>query len=157
VPTDADGALRIYYSERNPRRYISAIDVLAERSTRCSAQQTVPGRMTGLAATDYQKHRSVYRCRQRNSRAIAGERVRPDVVEEAVLGAGAGTRGLCAARPAAHLATPRWKPLNAALLATACVVLPALAAFSLFHSRRQLYDRSDHGLGLLILFTYFSC
>ena len=42
-------------------------------------------------------------------------------------------------------ATPRWKPRNAALLATACIVLPALAAFSLFHSRRQLYDAASSG------------
>ena len=50
-------------------------------------------------------------------------------------------------------ATPRWKPRNAALLATACVVLPALAAYAMFRSQRQLYDAATTGLGLLILFS----
>jgi len=50
-------------------------------------------------------------------------------------------------------ATPRWKPRNAALLATACVILPALAAFALFHTQRQLYDAATSGMALLVLFS----
>jgi adenylate cyclase len=50
-------------------------------------------------------------------------------------------------------ATPRWKPRNAALLAFGCVTLPALAAFILYRSQRQLYDAATSGLGLIILFS----
>jgi serine phosphatase RsbU (regulator of sigma subunit) len=50
-------------------------------------------------------------------------------------------------------ATPRWKPLHAALLALGCVVLPAAAAYLAFKSQRQLYDAATTGVGLLFLFA----
>ncbi len=49
--------------------------------------------------------------------------------------------------------TPRWKPLHAFFLATGCVLLPALAAYFMFRTQRQLYDAATTGVGLLILFS----
>ena len=43
-------------------------------------------------------------------------------------------------------ATPRWKPRNAALLAIACVLAMAAAAYAGFHSQRQLFDAATPGV-----------
>jgi len=155
VPTDADGALRIYYSKRDPRRYVSAIDVLAGKVDPLDLRdKLVLVGMTGLAGTDYQNTPLGIPMPGSEIQAQLLENVfdqtwlkRPSwapVLELAVF----VLLGLLLI-----WATPRWKPRNAALLATACVVLPALAAFMLFHSRRQLYDAATTGLGLLILFS----
>jgi serine phosphatase RsbU (regulator of sigma subunit)/CHASE2 domain-containing sensor protein len=155
VPTDADGALRIYYSERDPRRYVSASDVLAGKVDPLDLRnKLVLVAMTGLAATDYQNTPLGV--------PMPGSEIHAQLLEN-VFDQTWLKRPPWA--PALELAvfvllgllliwaTPRWKPRNAALLATACVVLPALAAFMLFNSRRQLYDAATTGLGLLILFS----
>src|SRR5689334_2019912 len=50
--------------------------------------------------------------------------------------------------------TPRWKARNAALLATACMVLPIAAGVVAFFSRRLVFDAAAPALGLLILFSF---
>jgi CHASE2 domain-containing sensor protein len=50
--------------------------------------------------------------------------------------------------------TPRWKPRNAALLATAFMALPVAAAFIAFFSRRMVFDAAAPALGLLVLFSF---
>ena len=55
VPTEGDGAVRIYYSRRMPNRFVSAIDVLEGRVDPARLQQKlVLIGVTGLGLLDYQ-------------------------------------------------------------------------------------------------------
>ena len=55
VPTEEDGALRIYYSKRDKDRYVSAIDVLRGKiDPEALRNKLVLVGMTGLGSTDYQ-------------------------------------------------------------------------------------------------------
>ncbi len=155
APTEADGSVRIYYSPRDAGRYLSALDVLESKVDPESLKgKLVLVGMTGLALTDYQNTPL--------GEAMPGSEIHAQLLENLfdqtwlVRPAWAPKFELAGFVLLGVLliwATPRWKPRNAALLATACVVLPALAAFALFHSRRQLYDAASSGMGLLILFS----
>jgi len=155
APTEEDGSVRIYYSPHDPRRSVSALDVLSGRVDPQSLQgKLVLVGVTGLALTDYQNTPL--------GESMPGSEIHAQLLENLF-------DHTWLMRPAwaqwvelalfvllgllLIWATPRWKPRNAALLATACVVLPASAAFALFHSRRELYDAATSGLGLLILFS----
>ncbi len=155
APTEEDGSVRIYYSPRDPRRSVSALDVLEGRVDPQSLQgKLVLVGMTGLALTDYQNTPL--------GEPMPGSEIHAQLLEN-LFDQTWLTRPAWA--PKLELvvfvllglllvwATPRWKPRNAALLATACVVLPALAAYAMFRSQRQLYDAATTGLGLLILFS----
>src|SRR6185369_10056915 len=152
---EEDGSVRIYYSPHDPRRSVSALDVLSGRVDPQSLQgKLVLVGVTGLALTDYQNTPL--------GESMPGSEIHAQLLENLF-------DHTWLMRPAwaqwvelalfvllgllLIWATPRWKPRNAALLATACVVLPASAAFALFHSRRELYDAATSGLGLLILFS----
>ncbi len=50
------------------------------------------------------------------------------------------------------VATPRWKPRNAALLMAVGVVLPAAIAFIAFRTQRTLFDAATPAVGLMLLF-----
>jgi serine phosphatase RsbU (regulator of sigma subunit)/CHASE2 domain-containing sensor protein len=155
VPTEEDGSVRIYYSPRNAMRYVSALDVLEGRvdPLRLQGKLVLVG-VTGLALTDYQNTPL--------GESMPGSEIHAQLLENLfdqtwlMRPAWAPRFELVVFVLLGLLlvwATPRWKPRNAALLATACVILPALAAFALFHSQRQLYDAATSGLGLLILFS----
>jgi serine phosphatase RsbU (regulator of sigma subunit)/CHASE2 domain-containing sensor protein len=155
APTEEDGSVRIYYSPRDSRRYVSALDVLdgTVDPARLQGMLVLVG-VTGLALADYQNTPL--------GDAMPGSEIQVQLLENLfdqtwlMRPAWAPTFELAAFVLLGLLlvwATPRWKPRNAALLATACVVLPALAAFALFHSQRQLFDAATSGVGLLILFS----
>ncbi len=155
APTEEDGSLRIYYSPRDPRRHVSALDVLDGKvdPEKLEGKLVLVG-MTGLALTDYQNTPLGESMPGSEIHAQVLENlfdqtwlVRPPWASKFEL-AGFVLLGLLLI-----WATPRWKPRNAALLATACVVLPALAAYFMFRSQRQLFDAASSGLGLLILFS----
>jgi serine phosphatase RsbU (regulator of sigma subunit) len=155
APTEEDGSVRIYYSPRDPRRYVSAVDVLNGNvdPQRLQGKLVLVG-MTGLALADYQNTPL--------GEPMPGSEIHAQLLEnlydQTWLYRPSWARvfeltvfvllGLLLV-----WATPRWKPRNAALLALACVVLPALAAYLQFHSRRQLFDAATGALGLLILFS----
>jgi adenylate cyclase len=155
APTEEDGAVRIYYSPRDARRYVSAVDVLEGRvdPLRLQGKLVLVG-VTGLALTDYQNTPLGV--------SMPGSEIHAQLLENLfdqtwlMRPAWAPRFELVVFLLLGLLltwATPRWKPRNAALLATACVVLPAAAAFALFQSQRQLYDAATSGLALLILFS----
>jgi len=49
--------------------------------------------------------------------------------------------------------TPRLKPVTAALLVLACIVVPVLVAFGLYRWKLLLFDAATPGLSLLLLFV----
>ena len=155
APTEEDGSLRIYYSPHDPRRSVSALDVLNGRvdPMRLQGKLVLVG-VTGLALTDYQNTPL--------GESMPGSEIHAQLLEN-LFDQTWLVRPAWAPRFELVLfvllglllvwATPRWKPRNAALLATACVILPALAAFALFHTQRQLYDAATSGMALLVLFS----
>ena len=155
VPTEEDGAVRIYYSKRDPRRYVSALDVLKGKlDPQILRNKLVLVGMTGSAATDLQNTPL--------GEPMPGSEIHAQLLENLYdqtwlkRPAAASTFELIAfvlLGLALIWVTPRWKPLNAFLLATAFVFVPAAAAYLMFRSQRQLYDAATTGVGLLILFS----
>jgi adenylate cyclase len=155
VPTEEDGALRIYYSKRDSRRYVSALDVLAGKvDPQDLRNKLVLVGMTGLAATDYQNTPL--------GESMPGSEIHAQLLENIYdqswlkrpSWASAFELGLFVLLGLLLIwVTPRWKPLHAAVFATACVLLPAAFAYGAFRTQRQLYDAATTGVGLLILFS----
>ncbi len=155
VPTEEDGAVRIYYSKRDPRRYVSALDVLQGKvDPQILRDKLVLVGMTGSAATDLQNTPL--------GEPMPGSEIHAQLLENLYdqtwlkRPAAASTYELIVfvlLGLALIWVTPRWKPLHAFLLATGCVLLPALASYATFRSQRQLYDAATTGVGLLILYS----
>ena len=155
APTEEDGSVRIYYSPRDARRYVSALDVLEGKVD----PQSLKGKlvlvgMTGLALTDYQNTPL--------GQPMPGSEIHAQLLENLfdqtwlTRPSWAPTFELIVFVSLGLLliwATPRWKPRNAALLALACITLPALATFIEYRTRRELFDAATAGTGLLILFS----
>jgi adenylate cyclase len=155
APTEDDGAMRIYYSPRDSRRVVSAIDVLERKvdPTLLRDKLVLVG-MTGLALTDYQN-------------TPLGEPMPGTEIHAQILENLAGQTWLSRTHWAPWLevavfvalgllliwATPRWKPRNAALLAMGSVVAMALVAYAGFRTQRQLFDAATPGLALMVLFS----
>ena len=154
VPTDADGAVRIYYSRRHAGRFVSAIDVLDGKVDPARlAQKLVLIGVTGLGLLEYQNTPVGER--------MPGSEIHAQLLENLY-------DGTLLSRPdwapwletALFLllggwlvyATPRWKPRNAALLLVAGVLLPALIAFGAFRTQRALFDAATPAIGLMLLF-----
>jgi adenylate cyclase len=155
VPTENDGSLRIYYSKRDKKRYVSAIDVLGGKiDPEALRNKLVLVGVTGLGTTDYQNTPL--------GESMPGSEIQAQLLENIF-------DGTWLKRPSRASmfelvvfvllglvliwVTPRCKPLDAALLATAFVLLPLLAAYFAFRSQGQLYDAATNGVGLLILFS----
>ncbi len=155
APTEPDGSMRIYYSPRDSRRYISAIDVLEGRvDTQLLRDRLVLVGMTGLALTDYQNTPL--------GEPMPGSEIHAQLLEnikdQTWLHRSPWASSLEVAvfvilGMALIWATPRLRPRNAALLAVGCVLAMVLAGYAGFRSQRQLFDAATPGVGLLILFT----
>ena len=154
VPTEADGAVRIYYSRRSAQRFVSAVDVLEDKVDPARlAQKLVLIGVTGLGLLEYQNTPVGERMPGSEIHAQLLENLydgtllrRPDWaprLETAVFLLFGGWL---------VVATPRWKPRNAALLMAAGVVLPAGIAFIAFRAQRTLFDAATPAVGLMLLF-----
>lgn len=155
VPTEADGELRIYYSKHDPRRYVSAVDIFDGKVDPSSfPQKLVIVGTGGLATVDYQTTPLGER--------MPGSEIHAQVLENlfdqtwlkrpswamplelaifALLGV------------ALVWATPRWKPVHAALLATGAMVLTLVLAFVVFLWQRLMFDPATPAISLLVLFS----
>jgi adenylate cyclase len=154
VPTDADGQIRLHYSKRDARRYVSAVDVLDGNvdASRLQRKLVVIG-VTGLALVDY-------------TQTPLGDRVPGSEIHAQLLENLYDQSWLTRPRWAPWLevsafvllglllvvATPRWKPRNAALLAAGCVAVPVVAGFGAFAWRGLVFDAAVPAVGLLLLF-----
>jgi len=155
APAESDGEMRIYYSRHDPRRYVSAMDVLdghADAST-LSRKLVLIG-VSGLATVDYQNTPLGER--------MSGSEIHAQVLENlydhtwlrrpwwalwselalfSVLGL------------VLVWATPRWRPASTALFATAAIILALVAAFGAFLWRRVMFDAASPAAALLVLFS----
>lgn len=155
VPTEPDGELRIYYSGRDARRDLSAIDVLDGKVDPLLLQQKlVLIGITGLAIADYQNTPL--------STRMPGSEIHAQVLENLYSQTWL-TRPWWASALEVTLftllglaliwATPRWKPRNAALLALGCIALPIAAGMAAFVWHRLVFDAASPAFGLLVLFS----
>jgi len=155
APTESDGALRIYYSRRDPRRYVSAVDVLDGKiaAERLERKLVLVG--TGaLAMVDYQD--TPLGEQMPGSEILA--QVLENLYDQTWLTRPAGA-------PAVELTlfvllgigliwvTPRWRPAGATLLAGASLALPIALGLGAFLSRRLVFDAALPALGLFVLFS----
>jgi serine phosphatase RsbU (regulator of sigma subunit)/CHASE2 domain-containing sensor protein len=154
VPPESDGQIRLYYSGRDPRRRVSALDVLDGTVDPERLQsKLVLVATAGLALVDYQ-HTPL-------GERMPGTEVHAQLLENLV-GETWLTRPAWA--PWAELgvlvllglalvwATPRWKPGHLALLAVGCIAIPVLAGIGAFLWLKLVFDAATPSLALLILF-----
>jgi CHASE2 domain-containing sensor protein/serine phosphatase RsbU (regulator of sigma subunit) len=155
VPTESDGQVRLYYSERDALRYVSAADVLdgTVDPDRLARKLVLVG-VTGLGMVDYQATPLGTR--------MPGSEIHAQLVENLVDQASLHRPDWAPLLEAAIFAllglglvwaTPRWKPGRAALFAVACVALPVALGATAFASRRLLFDAAIPAAALLLLFT----
>ena len=155
VPTQEDGAVRIYYSRPDPRRYVSAVDVLDGKvdPIQLESKLVLVG-TTGVGLGDASS--------SPRGDPIPGSEIQAQLLEnlydQTWLTRPSWARLL---ELAVFLSlgllliwvTPRWPPRHAVLLAVGCVVVPAAAAYAAFRSQRLLFDAATPGVALLLLFT----
>ena len=154
VPTEADGAVRIYYSRRSAQRFVSAVDVLEGKVDPARlAQKLVLIGVTGLGLLEYQNTPVGER--------MPGSEIHAQLLENLYDGTllrrpdwapGLETAVFLLLGGWLVVATPRWKPRNAALLMAVGIVLPAGIAFVAFRAQRTLFDAATPAVGLMLLF-----
>jgi adenylate cyclase len=155
APTESDGELRIYYSGRDPRRYVSAADVLDGKVDDAQLRRKlVLIGVTGLATVDYQ----TTSLRERMPGSEIQAQVLENLYDQTWL-----TRPSWA--PVAEVAvflllglvliwaTPRWRPVNAALLAGGSVALPLALGVAAFVWGRLVFDAAAPAFSLFVLFS----
>lgn len=154
VPTEADGQVRIHFSKRDSRRYVSAIDVLDGKvdETRFAQKLVIVG-VTGLALVDLQQTAPGERMPGSEVHAQLLENLydqswltRPRWARWAEIGLFA-LLGLVLVR-----ATPRWKPGHAALLAIVSIVVPLAIGIGAFVWLRLVFDAAVPAFALILLF-----
>ena len=155
VPTEADGQVRIHFSHRDPRRYVSASDVLDGKveAARFASKLVLIG-VTGFALVDLQQTALGERMPGSEVHAQLLENLydqtwltRPPWARWAEL-ALFTLGGLVLIR-----VTPRWKPGNAVLLAFAIMVLPLAVGIGVFAWLRLVFDAAVPVFALLLLFS----
>jgi CHASE2 domain-containing sensor protein/serine phosphatase RsbU (regulator of sigma subunit) len=154
APTEADGAVRVYYSPHNSDRFISAVDILEGRFDPAQLQQKlVLIGTTGLGLGD-EKSTPL-------GVTMPGIEIHAQLLEN--LFDGTTLRRPAWAPPVEGLvflllgavlvaATPRWKPRDAALLALGCTLALLASSYLAFRGQRLLFDAATPGLCLLLLF-----
>ncbi len=155
VPTEADAAVRVYFSGHRADRFVSAVDVLEGRVDAAQLRrQLVLIGPTAIGLHDYQATPIGER--------MAGSEIHAQLLENLIDGtllqrprwASAAEALLLLLLGAVLLhVTPLLKPGNAALLVLACMGLPLLGAFALFRWQQLLFDAATPGLSLLLLFA----
>ena len=154
LPTEADGAVRVYYSRGDARRYVSAIDVLQGRAPPDALQRKlVLIGLTGVGLRD-DFHLTAL------GEAMPGSEIHAQLLENLydqtllVRPAWAPQFELAvfvALGLLLILATPRLKPLVAAALTLVCAALALAGAFAAFRTERLLFDATPV-LSLMLFF-----
>jgi serine phosphatase RsbU (regulator of sigma subunit)/CHASE2 domain-containing sensor protein len=154
VPTEADGAVRVYYSPHRADRFVSAADVLAGKiDPALLHRQLVLIGPSAIGLHEFQDTPLGER--------MSGSEIQAQLLEnmlDATLlhrpswAPVAEALALLLLGAVLVWITPRTRPLNAALLMLAFIMVPVLGAFAVFRSQRLLFDAATPGLGLLLLF-----
>ena len=155
VPTEADGALTLYYSRGDARRYVSAADVLAGQvDPEALARKLVLIGATGGGLRDDYRATPL-------GEAMPGSELHAQLLENlfdhSYLRRPAWGRWLeLAVFVALGLllirATPLWRPQRVAWFAFGCVAAGGAASFAAFKTQRLLFDATP-GAALLLLFS----
>jgi serine phosphatase RsbU (regulator of sigma subunit) len=154
VPTESDGAVRVYFSPHREQRFVSAVDVLDGRirESQLRGQLVLIG-LTGVALQEFQNTPIGER--------MSGTEIHAQLLENLLDGTLLRRPPWASALEAATLlllgglllwATPRWRTYPAALLLLACLGVPLLLAWAAFRSQQLLFDALTPGLGLLVFF-----
>ncbi|HYN62521.1 MAG TPA: CHASE2 domain-containing protein [Rubrivivax sp.] len=154
VPTEADGAVRVYFSPHLDQRFVSAVDVLDGRVREADLRgQLVLIGLTGVALQEYQNTPIGGR--------MSGSEIHAQLLENLLEGTLLRRPAWANAAEALLLlvlgglllwATPRWRTHHAALLLLGCVFVPVLAAIVAFRTHYLLFDALTPGLCLLLFF-----
>lgn len=154
VPTEADAAVRVYFSPRRADRLVSAVDVLEGRVAPALIERhMVLIGLAGIGLLEYQDTPIGER--------MSGTEVNAQLLENLIDGSllrrpqwahEAEALWVLVLGAVLIWATPRWRPFSATLLVLACISLPVAVAFGLFRSERLLFDAATPALGLLVLF-----
>jgi serine phosphatase RsbU (regulator of sigma subunit)/CHASE2 domain-containing sensor protein len=154
VPTAADGSVRLYFSHRDARRFVSAADVLNGRvDPERLRDKLVIVAVTSLGLGEY--HYTPVGERMPGSEIHA--QLLENLYEGTLLSRPAWGPALEAAVFAALAAllvwaTPAWPPRRSLALALACVAALPLAAAGAFVAQRLLLDAVTPMLGLALVF-----
>ncbi|MEO5766694.1 MAG: CHASE2 domain-containing protein [Casimicrobiaceae bacterium] len=154
VPTERDGALRIYFAQRDPQRYVSAVDVYegSVDSGRFADRFVLIGATAeGLASPQQTPLGESMPAVEVQAQVVE------NVLDRAWLRRPASARVLEVALFVALgsllvWVTPRFAPLTTALLTFACIGFPVVLAYAAFLRDRWLFDAVTPGLLLLLLF-----
>jgi adenylate cyclase len=155
IPTEADGAVRIYFSPRRADRLVSAVDVLEGRFDPALIERhMVLIGLAGIGLLEYQDTPIGERMSGTEVHAQLLENLIDDSLLQRPQWSGRAEALLVLVLGALLIwATPRWRPFSATLLMLGCVTLPVLLAYLLFRSQRLLFDAATPALGLLLLFV----
>ncbi len=151
--TENDGGVRIYYSHRDARRFVSAIDVL----NRTAAEELFNRKLvligaTGIGLVDEQgtplEPMPGIEVQAQLLENLFGATLlsRPDWAPTAELA------GLIALGVMLIYAVPRWTQRDAALLAFGAIAFPLVVAWGAFRWQRWLIDAATPSLALVLLF-----
>ena len=153
VPTEKDGAVRVYYSKHRADRFVSAIDVLDDRvDPALLRKQLVLIGPTAIGMEELQDTPIGER--------MSGSEIQAQLLENLLDGTLLRRPTWAPAGEAILIllfgslltwAMRNLHPLSAALLMLALVTLPLLGAFGLFRSQRMLFDAATPALYLLLI------
>ncbi len=155
VPTEDDGAVRVYYSPSNAGRTVSAVDVLEGRvdSSRLQGKLVLIG-VTGLGLVEYQNTPIGERMPDSEIHAQLLENLYDQtLLRRPTWGPAVDAMLLLVLGAVLVWVTPRWKPQHAALLALSCIALLVAFAFLAYRTQRLLFDAATTGLSLILLFS----
>ena len=154
VPTEADGAVRVYFSPHLAQRFVSAVDVLdgQVRESELRGQLVLIG-LTGVALQEFQNTPIGQR--------MSGSEIQAQLIENLLDGTLLRRPAWAPLLEAGMLlglgllllwAVPRWRTYAAALLLLGCVALPVLLGLGAFRWHQLLFDTLTPSLGLLLFF-----
>ncbi len=155
VPTDADAAVRLYFSPHRADRFVSAVDVLrGDVEAGALKGQLVLVGLTGVGLMQYQDTAIGER--------MSGSEIQAQLIENLIDGSllrrpdwarVVEALWLLAAGALLLWVTPRQKVAQSSLTLLACIVLPALLGLLLFRSQRLLLDAATPAIGLMLLYA----
>jgi len=154
IPTEDDGAVRLYFSPHLEQRFVSAVDVLDGRVREAELRgQLVLVGLTGVALQPLQNTPIGER--------MSGTEIHAQLLENLLQGTllqrprwapTLEAAWLLAAGTLLLWVTPRWRTAQSLLLLAACVLLPVAIGAAVFRSHHLLLDGLTPGLSLLLFF-----
>jgi len=154
TPTEEDGAVRVYYSPFDSRRFISAVDVLEGKvDPEKLTQKLVLVGVTGVGLADI-KNTPI-------GELMPGVEIHAQLLEN-LFDRTLLRRPAWAPRVEALVflllgallvyATPRWNPRTAALVGVGSLALMVVSGYLAFRQQRLLFDAASPGVCFILLF-----